>query len=109
MTAALLAIRFALELCVLAALAAWGAQAGDSTGAHVALAIATPVMAAAAWGLLAAPQSERRLRDPARLLFELFVFAGAGAALAAAGHGRLAWALGVAGAAVAVLLRAAER
>jgi hypothetical protein len=79
-----LALKFVLELCMLAALAYWGAQAGDSVAADVALAVAAPLAAAALWGRWAAPKARRRLPRPRRIAFELGMFALAAVALAAA-------------------------
>jgi len=98
LTAAALALRFALELGALAALAYWGAHTGDGI-VRVLLAVAAPLAAAALWGIFVAPKSARRLRDPARLAVELIVFGGAAAALVAAGRTTL----GVAFAVVAVV------
>ena len=56
------------------------------------------------WALFAAPKSERRLPDAARVPFELAVFGLAVAALAAAGSAGLAIVLGVLVAVNAVLL-----
>jgi hypothetical protein len=81
---------FVLELCMLAALAYWGAQAGGSTVGDVVLAIAAPLAAAAVWGRYAAPRSARRLPRARRVALELCVFAIAAVALAAAGAPLLA-------------------
>jgi hypothetical protein len=87
---ATLALKFALELCMLAALAYWGAQAGGSTLGDVVLAIAAPAVAAIVWGLYAAPNAARRLPRARRVALELCVFAVAAVALAAAGAPLLA-------------------
>ena len=42
------ALRFVLELCMLAAFACWGANTGDGTGLHVLLAIALAATGATA-------------------------------------------------------------
>jgi hypothetical protein len=76
---------FVLELCMLAALAYWGAQAGGSTVGDVVLAIAAPLAAAAVWGRYAAPRSPRRLPRAPRVALESCVFAIAAWALVAAG------------------------
>jgi Protein of unknown function (DUF2568) len=89
-----LALRFGLELCLLAALAAWGFGLGGVTG--VAVGLAAPVAAAALWGLVIAPKAPNRLADPWRLLVELVLFGLAVAALAAAGYVNLAAVLAVA-------------
>jgi hypothetical protein len=57
MRATNLALRFLLELCLLAALAVWGAQAGGSVVADVALPGLAPVPAAAVWGMFVAPRA----------------------------------------------------
>jgi hypothetical protein len=85
MRAANLALKFVLELCMLAALAYWGVQAGGSTLGDVVLAIAAPLAAAVVWGIYAAPKARRRLPLVPRLALELSVFAVAAVALAVAG------------------------
>jgi hypothetical protein len=70
-----LALKFVLELGALAAFAVWGASTS------VLLAVVLPVVAAVAWGLLAAPKARRRLPLPLRAPFELGVFALAALAL----------------------------
>ena len=79
-----LGLRFALELCMLAALAGWGFSENAVLG------VAAPVAAAVVWGLWIAPKAKRRLRDPVRLAVELLLFGAAAVALAAAGHDLLA-------------------
>jgi hypothetical protein len=76
---------FVLELCMLASLAYWGAQAGGSTAGDIALAIAAPLAAAAVWSRYAAPRSPRRLPRGRRVALESCVFAIAALALVAAG------------------------
>jgi hypothetical protein len=83
-----LALKLALELCMLAALAYWGAQAGGSTALDVLLALAAPLAAAAVWGRYAAPRApraSRRLAPGPRVVLESCVFAVAAVALVAAG------------------------
>ena len=82
--AANLAIRFLLELCMLAAFAYWGATTGDSTALNVVLAVAAPIAAATIWGIWCAPRSERRLPPRSRIPLELALFALAALGLAAA-------------------------
>ena len=80
-----LGLMFALELCMLGALAYWGSQAGGSTAGDVVLAIVAPLVAAAVWGRYAAPRSPRRLPRAPRVVLESCVFAVAAVALAGAG------------------------
>jgi hypothetical protein len=82
---AALGMMFVLELCMLGALAYWGARAGGSTVGDVVLAIAAPVAAACVWGRYAAPRSPRRLPRARRVALESCIFAIAAVALAAAG------------------------
>jgi len=88
--AANLGLKFVLELCMLAALAAWGAQAGGSTAGDVLLAVVAPLVAAGLWGAFAAPRARRRLPRGPRVALELGIFAVAAVALAAAGAATLA-------------------
>jgi hypothetical protein len=50
-----LAIRFALELVLLAAYAYWGWHLGDGGAVGILLAVALPVLAAALWGIFKTP------------------------------------------------------
>jgi len=89
-TGAALAVKFLLELCLLAAVAVWGVDAVGSTAAQVALGVAAPLAVAVVWGLFAAPKARRRLSLAPRLVLELGLFALGALALAAAGHAPLA-------------------
>ncbi len=75
-----LALKFALELALLAAAAWWGAHTGG-----IALAVATPLVVALLWARFAAPRSVHRLDGGARVAFELALFALAAAGLATTG------------------------
>ena len=86
---AALGVKFALELCLLAALTTWGFETSSSVVAKVVLGVGA-ALAAVIWGRLAAPRAPRRLRLPQRLVLELGLLAFAAAALAAAGHAALA-------------------
>jgi uncharacterized membrane protein (DUF4010 family) len=102
---ALLALRFATEIALLAALA-WGAAALTMRGpVKITLAVAAALAGAAIWGIWVAPASARRLHDPARLAVELGLFAVAAGALAGAGDALAAVALAVVGAGTAVGVR----
>lgn len=82
-------IAFLLELCALAALGYWGAQAGNGAWAVV-LAVATPLVAAVLWGTFAAPRAPVRLATVPKVALRLTVLFGSAVALAAAGEGGLA-------------------
>lgn len=88
-------LRFVLELCGLAALAYWGFTANAGVLQWV-LGIGLPVLVAVVWATFITPNSSSAVGDPGRLLLELAVFGAAVAALAAAGHPRLAIALAAA-------------
>jgi Protein of unknown function (DUF2568) len=91
-----LAARFALELCMLAALGYVGFQLGDGLAAEIGLAVALPLAAAVVWGAAIAPKARRRAPDPGRAALELVVFAAASAGLVATGHAVLGLLLAVA-------------
>ena len=63
-----LALKLALELCMLAALAYWGAQAGGSTAVDVLLAVAAVALVAAGAPVLAAVFAALVALDSALLL-----------------------------------------
>jgi hypothetical protein len=100
-----LVLRFLLELVMVGALAWAGAALVSGTWQSIAAAVLAPVVVVGIWGLLVAPGSGRRLRDPARLAVELALFAATAVALAAAGQP--AWGVGfvVLAAANALVLR----
>jgi uncharacterized protein DUF2568 len=83
------ALQFVLELCMLAALAVWGATV------NVAVAIAAPLAAVAVWGVWLAPRSERRLPASTRIPLQVVLFALAAAALAGSRHTAAATAFGI--------------
>lgn len=85
-----LAVRFLLELAMLAALAYWGLHTGDSLPVDVLLGVGAPVVAAAVWGTFAAPRSDRRLSGPALVAVQLTLLGAGAVALAAAGRTALA-------------------
>jgi Protein of unknown function (DUF2568) len=88
-------LRFALELCALAALAVWGFETTDGAAQWL-LGLGAPLVFAVVWGVYMSPKAVRPIvGDPSRVLAELLLFGLAVAALAAAGHGALAVAFGV--------------
>ena len=90
-----LALRFALELAALAALAYWGFHTGRSLLADLVLGLGAPILAAVVWGVFAAPKSARRLRGGPLLAVQLAVFGAGAVALAATGQVGLAVAFAV--------------
>ena len=89
------ALRFLLELCVLAALCDWGFQTGTGLIGKVGLGIGAPLLAAVIWGTFVAPKALVQVQDPLHLVLEIVIFGVSAAALYAAGHPSLAWALGL--------------
>lgn len=98
MKAANLALRFALELCLLAALAYVGLEVS------VVLAVVFPVVAAVAWGLFVSPKARYPLGLGPWLAVQVVLFGAAVAGLIAVGSTLLAIAFGVAVAANLVLV-----
>ena len=74
MRAAILGLRFLLEICLVAAFA-WGGWSVAGGGILGGLAAAFEVVVLAiVWGLWIAPRSGRRLADPARFVLEVVLF-----------------------------------
>jgi hypothetical protein len=73
-----LALAFFLELGVLAALAYWGWQNGETTFAQIGLCILAPTLAVGVWAVWGAPKSTRRLKGVGLLILRV-VFFGTGA------------------------------
>jgi hypothetical protein len=81
-----LGLRFVLELCLLAAVAYWGAGAGGSEVVHVVLAVAAPVALAVVWGLFVSPRARVRLPQLAWIVLQLALFGLGSAGLILAGQ-----------------------
>jgi Protein of unknown function (DUF2568) len=84
------ALAFLLELCMLAALAWWGATAVSALAGRVALAIICPLVAVIGWSLFAAPRARIRLPLAGVLAVKAVAFATGTAALYAVGQHVLA-------------------
>ena len=84
-----LALAFLLELCALGALGYWGVKTGGGLPAKAFLGIGAPLVAAALWGVFAAPRAPVSV-PPLRLAVKLAVFGSAALALYATGHESLA-------------------
>jgi hypothetical protein len=72
--AANLALRFGLELCVLAAVGYWGATTHLRLAGRVVLAAGAPALVAVVWGFFVAPRAPVDLGPGLRLLVEVLVF-----------------------------------
>ena len=83
-------LAFVLEVVMLAGLAWWGAAQHASIGVRIALAIAAPVLVAAAWGLFAAPRARVRLPLAGVLAIKVLAFGAAALGVYAIGRHSLA-------------------
>jgi Protein of unknown function (DUF2568) len=95
----LAAIRFLLELAVIAGLAVAGARWSWL------IAVLAPIVLVAIWSALVAPKARHRLSDPLRLGLEILLFAVAGTVIALAGYVIGGVVISVSSAVVAVALR----
>lgn len=75
---------------MLAALAYWGWQTGDTLPVKLVLGIGAPVLAAILWARFMAPRSTTRLTGAAYLLLKFILFGAAALGLALAGQTTLA-------------------
>jgi hypothetical protein len=85
-----LALRFVMELCLLAAQCYWGFHVGNGTIVKIVLGIGAPVLIALVWGTFMAPKARVRLSRPLHLVMEVVLFGLGTAALFVAGHPWLA-------------------
>ena len=81
-----LALRFLLELGVLAALAYWGFAVGQTTIVKIVFGIGAPVIAIVIWAFLGAPRALWHLKGVWRLLLEVVFFGLPAVALFVAGQ-----------------------
>ena len=79
------AVRFLVELAVLAAVGYWGFHDHSSWAVKLVLGVGGPVLIATAWGIWMAPQSNRRAPEGMRALLEVLIFALATALVASTG------------------------
>jgi len=93
MKAIALGVRFVLELCILASLAALAAHLPVATWARALLGILFCVSGAAIWGTFLSPKRRYEIGLVARLLLEAGFFFGAALSLAYVGRPALAIAL----------------
>jgi hypothetical protein len=85
-----LALRFLLELCMLAALGYWGFQSGEGSIAKFGLAIGIPLLAAVVWGIFISPRAAVPVPVWVWLAIQGILFGCAVAGLVATGHPILA-------------------
>jgi len=85
-----LAVRFLLELCLLAALAYAGLQV------DIVLAVLAPLVAAVVWGLFVSPKARFPLSRPLWVGVQVVLFGAAVVGLVASGQGVLGSIFGVA-------------
>lgn len=72
-----LALSFIIELCAVYIYGTTGFVFGGDSLIKYALLILLPAILILLWGIFAAPKSKRRLKNPARTIFKLIVFASA--------------------------------
>lgn len=87
-----LAVRFLLELCLLAAVGYWGFKTQSSWFMKILLGIGLPVLIAVLWGMFIAPKATHPLSGASYMTVELVLLALGSLALFASGKPTLAWA-----------------
>ncbi len=86
-----LAVRFLLELCMLAAVAFWGFKTQSSWLMKILFGIGLPVLIAVLWGMFLAPKATHPLSGASFLTLELILFSTGALALFAGGKPTLGW------------------
>lgn len=86
-----LAVRFLLELCMLAAVGFWGFKTQSGWGMKLMLGIGLSLLIAGVWGLFVAPRAIYRLSGIPHLLLALILLSSGAVALFASGHPTLGW------------------
>ncbi len=86
-----LAVRFSLELCMLAAVAFWGFKTQNNWLMKILLGIGLPVLIATLGGMVLAPKATRPLTGASFLTLELILFSTGALALFAGGKPILGW------------------
>jgi hypothetical protein len=89
------AIRFLLELCVLAAVGYWGFKTGSGWLLKILLGIGAPLLIAVIWGMFGAPKANMQLQGFMLIALEVVVFGSGVAALFATKNYSLAWSFAV--------------
>lgn len=86
-----LAVRFLLELCVLASVGYWGFRTGSATLLKILLGIGSPLLIAVIWGMFGAPKANFQLQGSMLFVLEVVVFGSGVATLFATKNYSLAW------------------
>jgi hypothetical protein len=86
-----LAVRFLLELCMLAAVGYWGFKTQAGWLLKILLGIGLPVLIAVLWGAFLAPKATHPLSGVSFLTLELILLASGSVALFASGKPSLGW------------------
>jgi hypothetical protein len=85
------AIRFLLEICVLAAVCYWGFKINSNWLLNILMGIGIPLLIAIVWGMFGAPKAANHLTGFSLLALEIIVFGSGVAALYATKNYSLAW------------------
>ncbi len=86
-----LAIRFLLELCMLAAVGYWGFSTHAGWVLKVIFGIGLPILLIVIWGLLLAPRASHPLRGISHTLLSLVLLGSGAVALFVSGRTALGW------------------
>ena len=87
-----LAVRFLLELCMLASVGYWGFQTQSGWGMKFILGFGLPLLIAVVWGLFVAPRAIYPLSGISHLVLALILLGSGAVALFTSGHATLGWA-----------------
>lgn len=87
-----LAVRFLLELCMLAAISYWGFKTHSAWLLKILFGIGLPVLIAVLWGTFLAPKATHSLTGISFFVLEMLLFASGAVALFASGKPSLGWA-----------------
>jgi hypothetical protein len=85
MTALNLGLRFLLELCGIAALAAWGWSVSDALPLRLAAAVLAPAVLIVVWALVVAPRARNPVPQTSRMLIGTVLLLACAGLLAVAG------------------------
>jgi len=86
-----LALRFLLELCMLAAVGCWGFKIQSGWVLKILFGIGLPLLIAILWGTFLSPKATRPLHGASFLTLELVLFSSGAFALFAVGELTLGW------------------